>query len=399
MSGEGRTFFLVAMGGRRQGVAMTGSWPRRWGVRGVAVAGLLSLAGLRAEWVLPELVDDLACHYDFEQAGGVERDLGFSATPIELVNGGENMRVDDGAHAGSRGSIETAQVDPEAAGNDDWKAGVFQPDGVAALAPFGSLAGITIMGWVKPTGRNPSPDSNTPEPGDFFRAVGLFGLLSGDSEGHGVRALLEVIQVSGTLRLVALGRRLDGGLAQTLAADDDWETLLPADEWSHLTACFDFDEGRMALYRNGRPLEATPVRGGDPWQVLGEPEPDLTSAGAPAGIKIGGSFPQNSYERNPFNGRFDELMFFTRALEAAEVLAQFRHFPTGEAPRLGIECAGGMVTLRWPATALERVLESSTDLGAGGWGDPGVAPVREGEEFRVSLPIEPGPRFFRLADP
>lgn len=108
------------------------------------------------------------------------------------------MRVADGAHAGSRFSLQTRQVEPTAAGEDDWKAGVYEADGVASLAVF-----------------------------------------------H------------------------------------------PVDAWE------------------------------------GPPEPDRTPDAAPAGIKIGGSYQQDTAERNPFTGRFDDLMFFDRVLTADEVRRQY----------------------------------------------------------------------------
>jgi len=82
----------------------------------------------------------------------------------------------------------------------------------------------------------------------------------------------------------------------------------------------------MALYRNGEPLPASYTEAGDRWKVVGDPEPDVISASDPAGIKIGGSYPQHTAERNAFNGCFDDLMFFDRALTAAEVKAQFARF-------------------------------------------------------------------------
>ena len=118
----------------------------------------------------------------------------------------------------------------------------------------------------------------------------------------------------------------DTGNSLILAADDDWESLLPHEEWTHLAATFDFDAGTMALYRNGVPLQASYTSTEDRWLVAGEPEPDLTSASDPAGIKIGGSFPQNTAERNAFDGRFDDLMFFNRSLAAADIEAQFARF-------------------------------------------------------------------------
>jgi hypothetical protein len=179
------------------------------------------------------------------------------------------------------------------------------------------------------TGVNPSPNTTTADPDDVYNAVGLAGVLSGNSEGHAVRALLEVIDVSGTLRLVALGRRIDGASSQTFAADEDWRTLLPPNTWVFLAATFDYDNGTMALYKNGRPLSGFYTLPGDPWAITGDPEPDLTSATDPAGIKIGGSFPQNTLERNPCNCRMDSLMFLDRAVLPAEVRQQYRNVMAG----------------------------------------------------------------------
>lgn len=280
--------------------------------------------------VLPTLSPDLVCYYDFDHplAADVskEEDLGLSGTLLHLVNGGASMRVDDPAYPGAGRALQTRQVNPAANGNDDWKAGVFDADGVASLNAFNGVRGIALMGWIKPTGSNPNLNSMTPEKDDLYNAVGLFGLLSGTSEGHLVRALLEIIQVGDEQRLVALGRRDDNGNSLILIADQDWEEILPRDTWTHLAATFDFDNGTMALYRNGEPLAASYSSMEDKWGISGDPEPDVTSTTDPAGIKIGGSFPQNSAERNPFNGRFDDLMFFSRTLTAAEIKAQFSHF-------------------------------------------------------------------------
>ena len=280
--------------------------------------------------VLPALSTDLICHYDFDHPAegdaSKETDLGLSGTVLHLVNGGASMRIEDSAYPTAAQSLQTQQVNPAVNGNDDWKAGMYEINGVATLDAFNAVAGITLMGWVKPTGTNPNLNSMTPTPADTYNAVGLFGLLSGTSDGHAVRALLEVIKVSGTPRLVALGRRDDADNSLILAADDDWEALLPGNTWTHLAATFNFDEGTMALYRNGEPLPASYTVAGDRWNITGGLEPDVTSASDPAGIKIGGSFPQNTAERNAFNGRFDDLMFFDRALTAGEVQAQFAHF-------------------------------------------------------------------------
>jgi len=283
--------------------------------------------------VLPALQPFLVTHYAFDHPLASdptrETDLGPSGTSITLINGGAAMRVDESAYPGSGRALRTKQVNPAVTGNDDWKAGIYAATGVPTLRRFNAAAGITLMGWIKPDGTNPNLNSMTPAPDDLYNAIGLFGLLAGNSEGHGVRALLELINVSGTMKLVALGRRVDTGSSLTLAADADWPTLLPNGRWTHLAATFDFDAGTMALYRNGEPLPATYTTTGDQWALEGDvARPRRTSATDPAGIKIGGSFPQNTVERNAFNGLQDDLMFLDKALTAADVRAQFARFQT-----------------------------------------------------------------------
>ena len=143
-------------------------------------------------------------------------------------------------------------------------------------------------------------------------------MLTGDSDGHAVRALLELIDVDGELRLVALGRRLDGGASQTFAADADWRDPAAAGEWVLLAATFDFDTGTMALYRNGRAAGRLLHRYRRPVAAR-RPRTARHLATDPRGIKIGGSFPQNTRERNPCDCRMDSLMFLDRAVSAAQV--------------------------------------------------------------------------------
>ncbi|MEU5878866.1 LamG-like jellyroll fold domain-containing protein [Spirillospora sp. NPDC047279] len=283
-----------------------------------ALGGSLVVAAATPAAARPDsLRHHLIAAYDFDHpvrgnpAG--ERDRGRSGTAIDLVNGGAAMRVRDGrGHA-----LQTGQ---RPGANDDWKAGTYSATGVTSLRAFNAVREVTIMGWFKTTGQNPSPNTNTPEPDDLYNAVGLAGILSGNSAGHDVRALLEVINVSGELRVVALARRVDGSASQTFAASEPWQSVLPPNTWVHLTATFDFDNAVMRLYKNGRPLDGFTTVAGDPWAVEGPPEPDVTTATDPRGIKIGGSFPQNDREQNPCACRMDGLKFFDRALTGREVL-------------------------------------------------------------------------------
>jgi hypothetical protein len=292
-----------------------------------ALALLAPAARAAPPEVQPSFARNLVAYYDFEHPvpgnPAQEQDRGLSGTAIDLVNGGAAMRVADGAFPASGASLQTMQVNPTANGNDDWKAGVYSASGVPTLHAYNGARQMTIMTWVKQTGANPSPNTDSANPADFYGAVGLAGILTGDSDGHAVRGLLEVIDVSGTLRVVALGRRVDGSSSQTFAANEDWQSILPPREWVFLTATFDFDTGEMALYKNGRALPGFYTLPGDPWGVVGEPEPDFTSPTDPRGIKLGGSFPQNTRERNPCNCRFDSIAFLDRVATAGEVRAQY----------------------------------------------------------------------------
>ncbi len=301
--------------------------------RAAALCVLLSPASLLAATppihLLPELRPHLVCAYDFEHPApddsAFELDQGASDTALRLVNGGPAMRVPDGAHADSDHSLQTRQLHPAAPGNDDWKAGVFDPAGATTLARFASARGITLAGWTKSTtpALRPALNSTTPAPDDRYPGIGLFGLLHGRSDGHPVRALIEFIHIDGHLRLIALGRRLDDGAGLVLAATAAPDELLPPGTWVHLAATFDFTTGSIALYRDGSPLEAVLTTPADPWALAGvAPDTARTSATPPTGIKIGGSHPQNTRERNPFDGRFDDLLFFDRALTPDEIRRQ-----------------------------------------------------------------------------
>lgn len=297
----------------------------------VAVAAVLATGAATApasagstgpRGVHPSLRSDVVAFYDFDHPmpgdPALEADQGRSGTEIELVHGGTAMRVRDRAYPGSRAALQTRPV-PETT-TDDWKAGSWSASGVRTLRAFNAAEGTTVMGWYKRAMDGPAAG---------FNAIGLTGVLTGDSDGHAVRALLELIDVNGTLRLVALGRRIDGGNSQTFAADEDWRTLLPKDQWVHLAATFDFTRGTMALYRNGKPVTGFYTRTDDPWLING-PGPHVTTATDPRGIKIGGSFPwQGSRDRNPCDCRMDALMLLDRSLSARDVANQYRFMTRG----------------------------------------------------------------------
>lgn len=336
--------------------------------------------GASSPHALPDLAPNLVAHYDFDHpvAGDAtwEADQGWSGTDIQLVNGGTEMRVADRAYPGAGEALQTQQMSPGTASNDDWKAGVYDPDGVETLGAFADAEEISVMGWFKPTGEHPALNSGTTNPDDRYNAIGLAGVLTGTSDGHAVRALLEVITVDGELKLVALGRRVDGAGSWTFAADLPWDQILERGKWVHLAATFDFAGGEMQLFMNGEELEGRYTSSTNPWGA------GATSPSDPAGIKIGGSYPQDTREANPFHGRMDDLMLLDVVPTPEQVAAQYALFgaepveppappscaPAGEqvADVMGAEHWAPRTPAKWQFPGDEVVLaEAGTDPGDG----------------------------------
>lgn len=301
-------------------------------IRKILVTGSIALslvAPAFAGEVLPALKPNLINHYTFDNPENndpkspVEIDLGSDKVNINLINGAP--RVADTPWKGSKYSLETGQK--EGKPNDDWKAGIMYANSAESkLNGSKNVTGLTVMGWFKPLAGPevmPALNTNTADnPNDRYNAIGLAGLLRGDEntprlDGHVVRALLEVIDG----KITGMGRPLDNQSASgRLGSNDPWYVVMPVGQWTHLVATFDFPAGKIVLYKNGTVLPSgTPNVAA--WQAKPETRTSNTAAG---GIKIGGSHPNNSTEFNPFNGRIDELMFFSKSLSAEEVAQQFK---------------------------------------------------------------------------
>jgi hypothetical protein len=149
----------------------------------------------------------------------------------------------------------------------------------------------------------------------------------------------------------------------------------------------------MALYRNGALLPATNSSAANVWNVT--TNLDVTTASNPAGIKIGGSFPQNTAEKNAFNGRFDDLMFFNRAFTAAEIAAQFGNF----SPKLSGQLTAGQFALAWLAPDAGFALETKANLAATNWTPVAAPPTSNAGAFALTQTLLPGAQFFRLKKP
>ena len=67
-------------------------------------------------------------------------------------------------------------------------------------------------------------------------------------------------------------------------------------------------------------------------------------------------------------------------------------------PPMGVFVSGSDLDIFWPASATGFQLVTTTDIGASGdWSAVAQTPVREGDDWIVSVPIAGGPQFFRLA--
>ncbi len=118
---------------------------------------------------------------------------------------------------------------------------------------------------------------------------------------------------------ILLGYQRFGRLCFEAGVGDDWFTLwtdderLALDEWNHVAAVFDGDEGMMTLYLNGQEAAHTPVF---PDSVIEPAEKEALLIGKNA---YGEQIAAGSYQM--FSGLMDELRLYDTALDADEIAA------------------------------------------------------------------------------
>ena len=144
----------------RQPSATSTCWPRPTGRSGRSSAPD-ERAGGRTRWSRRSR-DDLVAYYDFEHP------FGARTTPYEARPGPVRARCSSSSTAASRCASTTAptraattpcspQVNPTADRQRRWKAGVWNAERRARRStPSAAPSGITVMGWFKMTGTNPS---------------------------------------------------------------------------------------------------------------------------------------------------------------------------------------------------------------------------------------------------
>ena len=112
--------------------------------------------------VEPSIQDDLVAYYDFEHPFRAQDDDRRARPGLvrDAAQAGQRRQ----GHAGRRRRLPGQQQrpwrpsrsTPTVNGNDDWKAGVWNANGVPTLDAFRGVEQATVMGWFKMTGTNPS---------------------------------------------------------------------------------------------------------------------------------------------------------------------------------------------------------------------------------------------------
>jgi hypothetical protein len=161
--------------------------------------------------------------------------------------------------------------------------------------------------------------------------------------------------------------------------------------WHHVAAVFYRDANRVYCYMDGALTAVAPL--GNTGQESMTPTDIMTTL-----VGSSGSGNESAY------GAVDDLGIWVRALSQAEVVGIYQEgqghkgIPqaTFGAPTLSAAPAGSNVTLTYPDWAYGYALQSSTNLSQVAWTPVGATASVIGTSTVVTVPIGPGPQFFRL---
>lgn len=232
-----------------------------------------------------------------------EQDLGSDKTPINVLNGAQ--RVDGGAFPGSGKALQSGPIEGNT--NNDHKAGIYFENGskgpnASTMRGTAKVMGITVMGWFKPAA-------------NATRTTSMTGILRGDEniapDPHIARALVEIENIGGGIRVVAMARQRDTDQRRKFRSNRTIAQDLPLNQWSHIAATFNFDTGAVVLYRNGEIVPTTMTEPGS-WSMV-EGVVDVSSNTPAGGIKVGG---QMEGDTTPFTGLIDEVRVYNVDLPA-----------------------------------------------------------------------------------
>ena len=163
------------------------------------------------------------------------------------------------------------------------------------------------------------------------------------------------------------------------------------DQWEHWAVAY--DGTNLTVYRNGN----SGTNGGVASQAV-------TAAiggyiGFQDALEIGSELGQPA--DRTWNGMLDDVAVFNIALSQDQVQAVMSGNFTAfiPPPRLFASRSAGNIVMSWSATLPTFRLQSNTNLASAAWSNVSTTPVQNGNVLTVTLPMTPGPGFFRLVGP
>lgn len=118
-------------------------------------------------------------------------------------------------------------------------------------------------------------------------------------------------------------------------------------------------------------------------------------ADSPGGL--GGSVNYHNIKYSPASKSFLAVYSSSPGITYLASLAiTSSHLPPVALPALSVTIQGDNVIISWPATATGLALQSTTTLSPPAWQDSGLAPVMEGDRFKVTVTVSGSSKFFRL---
>lgn len=286
----------------------------------------------------------LAHRYDFSQ-GAVTNQV------EDLISGSNGVLFGEALYTGN-GQVEV---------NSGGMGYIELPEGILS-----SLGEVTIEAWV----------THSNIVGLFYPRIFDFGNSDGLVGGHYM--YLTPTGAGNFIKFAVTTNSLDGETPQLLVATD----VGPGDDM-HYAVSYSHDQGVSKLYTNG----VLAASGSARTHLV-----DIVDTNNWLGRS---QWLQDDY----FDGLFDEFRVYHRVLSDQEIALNHALGPdlVGIDFRLRARRDGANLTLYYGPSAASNVVQAAASAGLGaGWTNVTESSVLTNGEFRVVVPLDGGPRFFRL---